>query len=80
MTGQAKISPKICTYYARPSKQEKLAETLQHNLIPLMTDCNKALQDVYLLFMQDATISEAKRKSWQPFTSRLIHGFSFWQN
>lgn len=32
MTGQAKISPKICTYYARPSKQEKLAETLQHNL------------------------------------------------
>ena len=25
MTGQAKISPKICTYYARPSKQEKLA-------------------------------------------------------
>ena len=28
MTGQAKISPKICTYYARPSKQEKLAETL----------------------------------------------------
>ena len=52
MTGQAKISPKICTYYARPSKQEKLAETLQHNLIPLMTDCNKALQDVYLLFMQ----------------------------
>ena len=25
MTGQAMISPKICTYYARPSKQEKLA-------------------------------------------------------
>ena len=62
MTGQAKISPKICSYYASPSKQEKLAETLQHNLIPLMTDCNKALQDVYLLFMQDATISEKKKK------------------
>ena len=54
MTGQAKISPKICSYYARPSKQEKLVETLQHNLIPLMTDCNKALQDT--------TISEAKKE------------------
>lgn len=29
MTGQAKISPKISTYYAKPSKQEKLAETIQ---------------------------------------------------
>ena len=29
MTGQAKISPKICTYYARPSKQEKAGITLQ---------------------------------------------------
>lgn len=76
MTGQAKISPKICSYYARPSKQEKLAETLQHNLIPLMTDCNKALQDVYLLFMQDATISEAKKKKlaslYKPLDSRLL--------
>ena len=76
MTGQAKIRPKICTYYARPSKQEKLAETLQHNLIPLMTDCNKALQDVYLLFMQDATISEAKKKKlaalYKPIDSRLL--------
>jgi hypothetical protein len=76
MTGQAKISPKICTYYARPSKQEKLAETLQHNLIPLMTDCNKALQDVYLLFMQDATISEAKKEKlaalYKPIDSRLL--------
>lgn len=51
MTGQAKISPKISTYYAKPSKQEKLAETIHQNLLPLMTDCSKALQDVYTLFM-----------------------------
>ena len=44
MTGQAKISPKISTYYAKPSKQEKLAETIHQNLLPLLTDCNKALQ------------------------------------
>ena len=61
MTGQAKISPKISTYYAKPSKQEKLAETIHQNLLPLMTDCSKALQDVYTLFMQDATVSEAKK-------------------
>lgn len=42
MIRQAKISPKISTYYAKPSKQEKLAETIQQNLLPLMTDCSKA--------------------------------------
>ena len=76
MTGQAKISPKISTYYAKPSKQEKLAETIHQNLLPLLTDCNKALQDVYTLFMQDATISEAKKNKlallYNPADSRLL--------
>ncbi|MSS37277.1 Archaeal ATPase [Clostridium sp. WCA-389-WT-23D1] len=76
MTGQAKISPKISTYYAKPSKQEKLAETIHQNLLPLMTDCNKALQDVYTLFMQDTTVSEAKKNKlallYKPADSRLL--------
>lgn len=76
MTGQAKISPKISTYYAKPSKQEKLAETIHQNLLPLMTDCSKALQDVYTLFMQDATVSEAKKNKlallYKPADSRLL--------
>lgn len=76
MTGQAKISPKISTYYAKPSKQEKLAETIHQNLLPLLTDCNKALQDVYTLFMQDTTISEAKKNKlallYKPADSRLL--------
>ena len=76
MTGQAKISPKISTYYAKPSKQEKLAETIQQNLLPLMTDCSKALQDVYTLFMQDPTISGAKKNKlallYKPADSRLL--------
>ncbi len=76
MTGQAKISPKISTYYAKPSKQEKLAETIHQNLLPLMTDCNKALQDVYTLFMQDPTVSEAKKNKlallYKPADSRLL--------
>lgn len=76
MTGQAKINPKISTYYAKPSKQEKLAETIHQNLLPLMTDCSKALQDVYTLFMQDPTISEAKKNKltllYKPADSRLL--------
>ena len=61
MTGQAKISPKISSYYARPSRQELLAETIEQNLLPLMTDGSKAIQDVYTLFIQDDTISEEKK-------------------
>lgn len=76
MTGQAKISPKISSYYAKPKSQERLAETIQKNLLPLMADCNKALQDVYNLSMQDASISEAKKKKlaslYRPTDTRLL--------
>ncbi len=61
MTGQAKISPKISSYYAKPSKQELLAATIDQNLMPLMADSRQAIQDVYTLFIQDDTISEAKK-------------------
>ena len=61
MTGQAKISPKISSYYAKPSKQELLAATMDQNLMPLMADSRQAIQDVYTLFIQDDTISEAKK-------------------
>lgn len=61
MTGQAKISPKISSYYAKPSKQELLAATVDQNLMPLMADSRQAIQDVYTLFIQDDTISKAKK-------------------
>lgn len=61
MTGQAKISPKISSYYARPSRQELLAKTIEQNLLPLMADGSKAIQDIYTLFIQDDTISEEKK-------------------
>ncbi len=38
LTGQAKISPKITSYYAKPSNQKKLATTIQRNLLPLMAE------------------------------------------
>lgn len=41
-----------------------------------MTDCNKALQDVYTLFIQDSTVSEAKKNKlallYKPADSRLL--------
>ena len=76
MTGQAKISPKISAYYSKPSNQEKLAHTIHQNLLPLMSDCNMAMQDIYTLFIQDDTISDAKKKNlaslYKPASSHLL--------
>lgn len=62
ITGQAKISPKISSYYAKLSNQKKLATTIQRNLLPLMADCNMVIQDIYTLFIQDDTISNTKKQ------------------
>ena len=76
LTGQAKISPKISAYYSKPSNQKKLSETIHQNLLPLMSDCNMAMQDIYTLFIQDDTISDAKKKNlaslYKPASSRLL--------
>ena len=76
MTGQAKISPIISAYYSKPSNQEKLAHTIHQNLLPLMSDCNMAIQDIYTLFIQDDSISDAKKKNltplYKPASSRLL--------
>ena len=76
ITGQAKISPKISSFYARPSNQGKLAETIHRNILPLMADCDKALQDIYILFIQDSSISEAKKTElaplYQSVNSRIL--------
>ena len=76
MTGQAKISPKISAYYSKPSNQEKLAHTIHQNLLPLMSDCNMAIQDIYTLFIQDDSISDVKKKNltplYKPASSRLL--------
>ena len=73
---QAKISPKISAYYSKPSNQEKLAHTIHQNLLPLMSDCNMAIQDIYTLFIQDDSISDAKKKNltplYKPASSRLL--------
>ena len=76
ITGQAKISPKISSYYAKLSNQKKLATTIQRNLLPLMADCNMVIQDIYTLFIQDDTISDTKKQElvslYKPSDSRLL--------
>ena len=77
ITGQAKISPKITSYYAKPSNQKKLATTIQRNLLPLMADCNMVIQDIYTLFIQDDTISDTKSRNLYLYINLLIQGCCF---
>ena len=41
-----------------------------------MSDCNMAIQDIYTLFIQDDSISDAKKKNltplYKPASSRLL--------
>ena len=62
MSGQAKVSPKLINYYSGKSSQIKLADTLKQMILPMMFDPDKALSDVYLLFIQDPSISSQKKQ------------------
>ena len=72
----SKYIPKISAYYSKPYNQEKLAHTIHQNLLPLMSDCNMAIQDIYTLFIQDNSISDVKKKNltplYKPASSRLL--------
>ena len=62
MSGQAKVSPKLINYYSAKSSQMKLSDTLDQMILPMMFDPDKALSDVYLLFIQDPSISDKKKE------------------
>ena len=81
MTGQAKISPKISSYYARPSRQELLAKTIEQNLLPLMADGSKAIQDIYTPCLY-RTIQYPKRKNQNcpSYIKLQTHSLYFWQS
>jgi hypothetical protein len=61
MSGQAKVSPKLINYYSAKSSQTKLSDTLELMILPMMFDPDKVLTDVYLLFIQDPSISDKKK-------------------
>lgn len=62
MSGQAKVSPKLINYYSAKSSQMRLSDTLEQMILPMMFDPDKALSDVYLLFIQDPSISDKKKE------------------
>lgn len=62
MSGQAKVSPKLINYYSAKSSQLKLSNTLEQMILSMMFDPDKALSDVYLLFIQDPSISDKKKE------------------
>lgn len=67
MTGQARVSPKVINYYSMSRSQKKLSDTIQQTLFPMMFDYDKALEDVYILFIQDSSISEVKKQELSLF-------------
>lgn len=64
LTGQARVSPKLINYYSMTRSQEKLSHTIHQTILPMMFDYNKALEDVYTLFIQDPSISDDKKRKF----------------
>ena len=80
MTGQAKISPKISSYYAKPSKQELLAETMEQNLLPLRLTAVKPFRMFILCLYRMIRSQKRKRQSCHLCIKLQIHSFCFLQN
>lgn len=61
VNGQAKISPKILSFYLKEDNRELLSSDIEYRLFPLMYGSAMAARDIYNLLIQDSTISpEAK--------------------
>lgn len=59
--GQARISPRISSYYIEKRNLEQLAEDIGSNVLPLMYDSAMAIHEIHTLVMQDVSISEQKK-------------------
>ena len=61
--GQARISPRIISFYIKAENRELLSADVEYNVFPLMYDSSMAVQEIYTLLLQDTTISnEIKNK------------------
>lgn len=61
--GQARISPRIISFYMKAENRELLSADVEYNVLPLMYDSAMAVQEIYTLLLQDTTISnEIKNK------------------
>ena len=79
MTGQAKVSPRIVTYFLDKEHQLELAGNIQRHIIPLMYDSAMTAKELYELVLQDTSISEPKKQelicSYSPADIDTIHIF-----
>lgn len=60
--GQARISPRISGYYLHTDNQNRLADDIETNILPLMFDSAMAIQEIYKILIQDGTISDQKKE------------------
>ena len=59
--GKDPISPTITRFYLQDGYAEYLASDLEEKIFPLMTDLNKATQEIYDLLMNDISVSDQKK-------------------
>lgn len=62
MHGQARISPRISSYYHESSHKKLLVHDIERNILPLMYDVGMAVQELYELVSLDSSISEQEKK------------------
>lgn len=62
LKGTERVSPIISRYYLKSRNREKLANDIEQYILPLMYDSDMAVQELYRLTVQDATISDRQKK------------------
>ena len=62
LKGTERISPIISRYYMKKHNREKLSNDIEQYILPLMYDSDMAVQELYRLTVQDATISDRQKK------------------
>jgi len=68
MNGQARISPRISSYYHEPLHKKLLVKDIEVNILPLMYDIGMATQELHDLVSLDSSISEREKKA-------LLHSY-----
>lgn len=60
--GQARISPRIISFYMKAKNRRLLSADMESYVLPLMYDSAMAVQEIYTLLLQDTTISNQNKK------------------
>lgn len=62
MKGQAKISPKIVSYYQIPKHQEEMYSDMEEEVFLMISDVGALITDLHDLLISDVSVSELKRR------------------